>query len=175
LLSLAFPLLSAGTTLRGATVVVLLIPGLVFESNAFLPVWMPLFLAGILYDLFQSGKIRSPQLLVWLVIFSAFLLYGNPKAFVVIVLALPLIHFLGHVRLPGLHQAGIISYSLYLFHGLSGAVVINVLSHHVSTPVEKIALVGLGVGVALGFAYVTYRIIELPAHRLARTIPMRVG
>lgn len=159
--------------MRAAVILALLALSHVFASRVFLPYWIPVFLVGICYVLFILHKISFREFVVWFGILGAILFVDNRTSFYVVIVALPLIHVLRDLRIPGLVSLGEISYSLYLFHGLSVAVVVKLLSQHVSDLSMKVLIVVAGVAVALAFAQVMYLLVERPAHLLSKRI--RVG
>ena len=132
--------------------------------------WLPLFFVGITYALFLFKKIRPIDFFCWLLV--CLLITGLKDWSYALTAALGLltVHYLPYLSFRPIAWLGDISYSLYLFHGLSGAIVINMLSHHADTPLLKFSVILFGLIVALITAWLMYVMVERPSHRLAKQI-----
>ena len=62
---------------------------------------------------------------------------------------------------------GKFSYSVYLIHPILGATFVNVLSHYVSGPLQKIILVAGGLTITAIGSYAMYWAIEKPSKKLS--------
>lgn len=71
--------------------------------------------------------------------------------------------FLPNIKLKGFYFLGTVSYSLYLFHAVVGAPLLNYASHHAHTQMEKIVVLFGVVLLTLGISYLIYRLIERPS------------
>jgi peptidoglycan/LPS O-acetylase OafA/YrhL len=137
-------------------------------SSAFLFYWLPVFLLGILLFLYKTNLILRREYVFANAITIAFCFYMYPFASVIYML-LPIgaVLFYPDLKVPGFHFTGKFSYSIYLMHSLTGASVINLLSHHYTSPVEKFCVIVLGIIVTLISGYVMYLFIEKPSKNLS--------
>ena len=92
------------------------------------------------------------------------------RAALIAALGLSIVHYFPKKSFRPIAWLGDISYSLYLFHGLTGSVLINLVSHHIDTPVLKFLLILAGLIVALMSAWFMYVVVERPSHRRAKQI-----
>lgn len=171
LIALIFiPLINTG--FKGRVFIYTLLIGTSFFTNSdFLPYWLPIFLLGIVLFLFKAKIIEQKEYYITTLALIAIGLFKYPPMLVVFS-AIPLISIIWYTnkKIPGLHSLGKFSYSLYLIHPIIGASLINILSHHVSSPFEKIALILGGVTVTLFASWINYLIIEKPSKKLSSSI-----
>jgi peptidoglycan/LPS O-acetylase OafA/YrhL len=69
-----------------------------------------------------------------------------------------------------LDRLGEISYSLYLTHGLSGGSIIYLLMEHYHEVWQRLIILFIGIAGSILFAWIFYRIVELPAKRWASRV-----
>ncbi|MCK7590228.1 acyltransferase [Subsaxibacter sp. CAU 1640] len=85
------------------------------------------------------------------------------------------IAFLDHVRnLKWLIFFGNISYSLYLLHVPIGGRVINLGKRFASSNIEKILVIFVAVIVSVLAAWIFYKLVEVPSHKLSRKIRLNI-
>lgn len=65
---------------------------------------------------------------------------------------------------------GEISYSLYLTHGLSGGSIIYLLMEHFHEVWQRVLILFIGIAGSILFAWIFYRIVELPAKKWAARV-----
>ena len=70
---------------------------------------------------------------------------------------------------------GTLSYSLYLLHGPVGERVVNFGSRYARAPTAQVLVMVAAVAVSMGAAYALYRLVELPALRLAASLRYKPG
>lgn len=173
-LSLMFPLLLSNDLKQRILFYALLcLPSFfpILRSSLFILHWLPLFLMGILYAMWRFEKIKLAEYAV-VSLFCAFLVvhYIGVIDLVVGVLTLGLIYFFEDFKNPVTKFFGDISYSVYLVHTITGAPVINLLSHKYREPYQQFLVISLGIAIAIGSAYLMYRFVELPSKRWASQI-----
>jgi len=140
------------------------------QNRAYLLNWLPLFFVGITYALFLFKRIRLSDFVCWLVVCLLIAGLKDLGASLVAVFGLLIVHYIPKQSFRPIAWLGDISYSLYLFHGLTGGVLINMVSHHVDTPVLKFLLILVGLIVAVMTAWFMYVVVERPSHRRAKQI-----
>lgn len=151
----------------------LLIPFL-YQHAHFLPLYGPLFLAGIVYTLWQSGKVELTEYaIVSLLCATACVWKLLPAACIAATLTLLIIHFFTAFSNRILHFLGEISYSYYLTHLVSGLTFVNLLSHHFPKWYQKIFVLTGGVLFAIGFAWIFYLLFERLSKKLASGVSYR--
>lgn len=84
-----------------------------------------------------------------------------------------LVLFMPPIRFYPLSFLATISYSLYLTHLLTGYNFLKISQQYATTPGSSLLLIVVALLVSIGFAYLTCRLIELPAQALARRIYQR--
>lgn len=164
------PLTQWGLVARIVSYAGFLLLGLI-NGHDFLPHWLPIFLLGILIFLFRSQKIsvREYYTVTLLTLVYGFFRYDigellfSALAVAAIVYRPALTSRLGDFF-------GDLSYSLYLIHPVIGATLINVLSHRITHPAGKAAVIALGVGVTILGSWIMYRLIEKPSKKLSSAI-----
>lgn len=153
----------------------LLYAGIVAFSFAgnyeFLPQALPYFLLGILVFLLMVGKTSKSEFWVAVALVSLVVVIRFPLMGLIFGLtAVTGICFFHLIKIPGLHQLGKFSYSVYLIHPLIGSSIINVLSHHVHSPIQKIGVVLAGLIATLISSWFMYRLIERPSQKFSKSI-----
>jgi peptidoglycan/LPS O-acetylase OafA/YrhL len=142
-----------------------------FNDGRFLPAWLPLFTLGILMFLFKTGYIDAAEygIVTTVIVITGFFIY---PVFAVVYSIIPVLAVLifPSRRLPVFHGIGKFSYSIYLVHPVLGAALINILSHHVESPMLKFLLIVAGFAITLVSAYVVYLFVERPSSRLSAAV-----
>jgi len=142
-----------------------------YYSTDFLPYYISFFLLGIIVFLKKIGHINNIEFYISSTIMAAACVYKFSYAPAIFALvAFICIAFFESKEIKFLHPFGKISYSLYLLHPLLGAAVINVLSHNIHSPVMKVLLVLLGIGVTLLSSFIMYWLVEGPSMRFSGKI-----
>ena len=78
--------------------------------------------------------------------------------------------YFGQIKLKIGDFLGNISYSLYLFHSLTGMVILNYFAHTVTLPIVKFVLIIIAVLFSIAAAYLVYRLVELPSKNFSSRI-----
>lgn len=137
--------------------------------------WIPLFFTGIVSALFLLRRLGKIDFYFWLSICLALVAVQDWKTLVLASSALGVIFFTPNASIKPLAWLGKISYSLYLIHGLTGAIFINLVSHYVNHPMMKFLVVVTGVVIALFSAWMMYVMIEAPSHQAAKRVKVKRG
>ncbi len=173
-ISLLFPLLiNPKAVIRIISYTLIFCLALVLKSTIYAPVWMPVFMMGIIYISYRFGKVKLPEFVIVLItsiVFSTVLHSFIITAIAVFTLAI--IHFYPNFQSKSGTFLGNISYSLYLTHTLFGSATINILVPHVSFIYAKILVVLLSLGVSIVSAYFFYIWIEKPFKKYAAKIKL---
>lgn len=145
----------------------------IYRLNGHFPYYAPLFLIGIITFLFKIKQISTIEFIILFILgFIYNFIYLEPVvAFLGMVTSL-IILFYSNKKIIVLNFFGKMSYSIYLIHPIIGAAVINLLSRHVNTNLQKIGIVGLGLLVTLICSYFMYLIIEMPSKKLSSKIKL---
>ena len=146
----------------------------IYNDSEFLPHWLPLFLLGILLFMFKVSLISGVEyyLVTGIVLIYGLFLYPV-WAIVYSVIPLALILYYPDLKIKLFNYIGKFSYSLYLIHPLIGASVINLLSHHSSSPWMKFLFVSVGLCITFLGAWLTYLFIEKPSKKLSSSVKYR--
>jgi peptidoglycan/LPS O-acetylase OafA/YrhL len=81
-----------------------------------------------------------------------------------------LIHFFSSASNRIGNFLGNISYSIYLLHSYSGALLINYLSHMFKSPLEKFIVISLGLFFTIGTSFIFWKLIEKPSQKMSQKI-----
>ena len=173
LLIILFPLMiSKKLFYRVIFYTILLIPGLMITTKVvFFPLYASLFLIGILYILKKSNNIYMIEYVIMSIItsFIVYHLLGVEHLFVAL-FALIIVNYFPNFKQKQFYFLGKISYSLYLIHGLTGSVLINVFSHYFTQSYQKPILIILGLTISIFAAYLMYFFIEKPSQKISASI-----
>lgn len=147
-----------------------LIGPLLIKSN-FLPFHLPVFLLGILLFLHRIKAINKIELFL-VAILSCFMIgyFDNIGTIVFSGFSFFVILYFGQIKLKIGDFLGNISYSLYLFHSLTGMVILNYFAHTVTLPIVKFILIIIAVLFSIAAAYLVYRFVELPSKNFSSRI-----
>lgn len=172
LIALSMPLLLHRKTLSRWSFFVL------FAAASYLPFgdrqllyWSPIFLCGILYALkyLQVISLREYLFAAPLCLFFVWYKMGIEN-FSAAFFTLLIIWIWPHFQSRITDFFGSISYSMYLLHTITGGAVVNILSHRVHGPWQKLAVVLIGIAFATLCAYIFYRLVELPSQRWSQRL-----
>ena len=173
ILAISFPLMMSQIKyLRFLFYLILfLFPIIIPSGQSFFPYWSPYFALGIFYVLYLTKKINNLEFFILLIIASVLVVQN--QGFLDL--------FIGYGTLIVIHNfksftnkvgefMGKISYSLYLLHSIIGSAFVNFMSHRVSDPFGKFFVILSGVAITIISAYIYWRLIEKPSHKLAQKI-----
>lgn len=170
-IALLFPLLVSGRWISRLGIYLLCLAGPWLSFEDFLPFSLPFFLMGISLFLYMEDKIGIKEFISVLTACIIAVLMTNTTAATIYSLAGVFIIYNWPAKKPKfLTSLGKMSYSIYLFHTLIGATVVNVLSHKYTEPYQKILVVFAGIAVSLISAAIMYYLVERPSKRLAASI-----
>jgi peptidoglycan/LPS O-acetylase OafA/YrhL len=145
-----------------------------FIIKGYLPLYLPVFLFGIALFLFKSKLIGWMELVVLTIAASIeVFMFHDLGTFIYVAITYIAILFFSEFKNKILSFFGNISYSVYLFHSLTGLVILNYFSHIVTNPFYKFMLVILALLVTTLLSYIVYRVIELPSKKLSSKIKFR--
>jgi peptidoglycan/LPS O-acetylase OafA/YrhL len=144
---------------------------LLLPKSSFLFGWTAIFMLGITYIFFKRKIFNIIETLIWFLLSSILVSYNFGYFEMLFCLGVvALIHLIPTFKFKPTLFLGKISYSLYLLHGLSGGLVINLLSHVEALQPYKILVILLGVFIAVLSAFVFYLIIEKPSQKWSKNI-----
>ncbi len=147
-----------------------------FFVSEFLPYFLPPFLFGISLFLYKTKIIEWKELsIITAAAAIEMFVFHNIGTFIFSSIAYVAILFFSEYKNKVLTFLGNISYSIYLFHSLTGLVLINYFSHLVTAPLYKFILILAALGLTILFSYIVYRLVELPSKRWSSKIKLRKG
>lgn len=172
ILSILFPFVMQGkAAARYCFYALFLISPFFFGNEGFFPQNAPLFLMGIVYVLLLSGYAGSIETLVVVALCLIVGVLNLPVSYIVAgFITLLIIHYIPYYTNKVLFFLGEISYSLYLLHLITGAAMINLLSHKFKLAYQKPFVIIGGYLLSVACSYVFYRIIEKPSQKLSSKI-----
>jgi peptidoglycan/LPS O-acetylase OafA/YrhL len=171
IIALIFPLLIRKSALY---LIILLciwysISFLVVDIN-FIFMHMPYFALGIFLFRNYVGIDTETSFYVFTIILLGLVFFVSRDKFYVIIPAFLIIKYFPQFKFWGSAFLGMISYSLYLIHGLIGGRVMN-LGARLSTEIPaKLAFALVAIIISIVAAYVYYLLIEKPSLNLAKKI-----
>ena len=170
-IALLFPLFTSSQAYPRVLLYVICLIGPYMTSEDFLPFSLPFFLMGIVLFLRQEGLITMKEFIsVFLACAIVSFLNHTAAAAIYSICGVLIIYFWPQKK-PAIFSAlGKMSYSIYLFHPIFGATLINVLSHRYREDYQKVLVVSAGVIVTLLGSWIMYRLVERPSKRLASSI-----
>lgn len=170
-IALIFPVLMSGNFLIRIIIYSFCLAGPWLSGEAFLPALLPFFLMGITLFLHQQGIIAITEFVIILIACASVGVLKSTGAAAVFSLAGVFIINTWPTRKPRLlSQLGKMSYSIYLFHPIIGATLINVLSHRYTESYQKPLVILAGVSVTLIGSAIMYYLVERPSKGLAASI-----
>jgi peptidoglycan/LPS O-acetylase OafA/YrhL len=142
-----------------------------FFKPSFLPCHLPVFLLGIILCLYKTNTIKIWEFIIGCsATFLAIVIFSNFATLVFSGFTFFAILFAADIRSKVGDFLGNISYSLYLFHSLSGMIVLNYFAHSATTPLFKFVLIVVAVMISIGFSFFIYKFIEKPSKELSARI-----
>jgi peptidoglycan/LPS O-acetylase OafA/YrhL len=140
-------------------------------TEKFLLYWLPVFLLGNLLFLFLTEQINKTEFYMMTIVTFIYISFFLPlpvlfSSFI----SFSAILFFRNYSNTILAWLGKISYSIYLIHTIVGTAIINILSHHAHSSLQKIGVVIAGVAVSIVFSYLMFIIVEKPSKRLSSKI-----
>jgi peptidoglycan/LPS O-acetylase OafA/YrhL len=172
LLGLLFPLaMHSMVWLRILFYALLLIGPFVSYQSSFFTSWSSLFLLGILYILQYLKKINRVEFWIFLLAASSITYWKvGPNDLLVGLLALLVIHFFRNFDFKIGRYFGDRSFSIYLLHSITGAPIINFLSHRCQEAWQKPMVIVFGFFICLICSHYFHRWVEMPSLRLSKKI-----
>jgi len=123
----------------------------------------PVFMFGVVLFLHHIKRINTFELAVF-TFYSMWLIYYEiTPACVIAALGTGICIYAVKWRSKFLEWSGQLSYSLYLTHAFSGGQLLYYFAHHAVTLWQKVGLIVTSVAISIGFAYLFYRMIEVPS------------
>jgi peptidoglycan/LPS O-acetylase OafA/YrhL len=142
----------------------------IIKTN-FLPYHLPVFLLGIVLCMYKVHLVKINELwIVALVSFVVIFYCMDTPTVVFSAVTFLVILYAENVRSRIGDFLGDISYSLYLFHSLSGMIILNYFAHSASMPIFKALLIIVAVMVSICFSFLIYKLIEKPSKQLSSRI-----
>jgi peptidoglycan/LPS O-acetylase OafA/YrhL len=130
----------------------------------------PVFMLGVVLFLYHVKKITTWELAVFTFYAMWLTYYEITPACVVAALGTGIFIYGFHFRSKFLEWTGDVSYSLYLTHAFSGGQFLYYTAHFATDIWQKVGLIMAAVLISIGFAYIFYRIIEVPSVRWSQRI-----
>jgi peptidoglycan/LPS O-acetylase OafA/YrhL len=174
LLSVIFPFMMHGKIIvRVISNAFFLSLGLIYFNTSFLPTWTPIFMLGITYALFINSRISLLEFLIFEVLSMVLIYYYfNWIELGTCLLTIFSIHFLSSYSTKLSRFFGQISYSLYLLHGVTGSLIINYLSHTLTSPLQKCGVITFGFMCTILCSFIFYWLIEKPSQQFSKNIKL---
>jgi peptidoglycan/LPS O-acetylase OafA/YrhL len=167
-IGLIFPVLVAKRLqTRLLCAAILMVPSLAFHQTSLLFVHLPIFVIGI--TTFQT-KIGLTSHKVWAAVVLVAsgvicLTSGIPASIVAVLCAISILYL--ELRSRVLCWLGGVSYSLYLVHGPVGGSLLIKISPFTHNTASRGLAVLFATAASITFAYILYRMVELPSQRLS--------
>jgi peptidoglycan/LPS O-acetylase OafA/YrhL len=136
--------------------------------------WAPYFGLGIAWIIFQHKKITRNEYIAYTLCCALSVFYW--QGFIDLCIGMGtimLVNFFGQQRTRITEWFGEISYSLYLIHTATGSAIINLLSHHFTTPLQTFLVIAAGFLFSVMSAWIMYMLVEKPAITLSQRIGRR--
>jgi peptidoglycan/LPS O-acetylase OafA/YrhL len=169
-IGLLFPLISSNKYIFRIMSYLIILSG-PFIIKGYLLLYLPVFLYGIALCLFHARIISTAELIiVTLVATVEIFVFHDTGTFIYAGLTYAAILFFPGYKNRILSFFGNISYSVYLFHSLTGMVILNYFAHTVTDPFIKFLLIIAALALTVLISYIVYRIIELPSKTLSSKI-----
>jgi peptidoglycan/LPS O-acetylase OafA/YrhL len=170
-IGLLFGFISSNKLFLRIGIYILFLSGPLMTSPDFLPYHLPVFLVGILLFLLKAGIIKTTEF--WIVngvTFCTIVYLANVPTFLFCGFTFVAIMYFSNIKSVVGDFLGNVSYSLYLFHSLTGMVLLNYAAHSVTSPFVKFFLILIAVLLSIGVSYVVYRFVEKPSKELSSKI-----
>jgi peptidoglycan/LPS O-acetylase OafA/YrhL len=145
-----------------------------FIVKGYLLLYLPVFLFGIALFLFKARIIGLAEFILLIAGATTEMFLFHPLgAFIYAAFTFSCILFFMNFKNKLLTFFGNISYSVYLFHSLSGLILLNYFSHSAHGVLAKLLLFIAALSVTILVSYLVYRLIEVPSKRLSSKIRFR--
>jgi len=145
-----------------------------FIIKGYLLFYLPVFLLGISLFLFKARIIGKMEFIVLTIAATIeIFLFHDLGTFIYSGITYVAILFFSEFKSRILSFFGNISYSVYLFHSLTGMVILNYFTHVVTDPFIKFLLLIAALVLTVVVSYIVYRLIELPSKNLSSKIKFR--
>ncbi len=174
LISLLFPLFMKSNSVYRYLLYFLFLTLGINSNGAFLPHWLPNFLMGITLFLKMINKIKFIEFYSFLILSCIWSLYFQSIGSCLYSLATVLIILLfnkTNLKIPSF--LGEFSYSVYLIHNFTGAILINILSIYAVQVWQKMILLIFAVIITYSLAWGMYNTIEKPSKKWSSKIKFR--
>lgn len=172
-IGLLFPLISSKKYALRILSYLIILSG-PFIIKGFLFPYLPVFLYGIVLYLFHAKKISATELIIVTIAATIeIFLFQDMGAFIYSGITYLAILFFPGFKSRVLSFFGNISYSIYLFHSLTGMAILNYFTHTVTDPFIKFLLLLAALIVTTIASYFIYRVVELPSKKLSSKIKFK--
>lgn len=146
----------------------LLLPFISDRNDLFLH-HSPMFMLGIAYAFWLLKKVSGREFALVYVATVVVILIKLPFSNLITgLVTIGIVHYLPNIKPRIWIFLGTISYSLYLTHQIIGSPIIKFLSHRFRADYQKPLVILFAIAVSVLVAWVVYRLIERPAHRVSR-------
>lgn len=170
-IGLLFSLISSNRIWIRLSIYLLFLSGPILIKANFLPFHLPVFLLGILLYLYKTQTISLIELyLVAVLSLICIGVYNDLPTMFFAGFTFLIIMYFGEIKSKVGDFLGNISYSIYLFHSLTGMIILNYFAHSATSPLIKFILIVVSVIVSILAAYVVYRLVEKPSKELSSRI-----
>ncbi|MEO5645564.1 MAG: acyltransferase [Bacteroidia bacterium] len=168
-----YPLLSHKNRIwRYLVLLLFLFAPLLYTNPAFLPLFAPCFLLGFILFLFYTGKMETPEMLIWLFAVGTMnYFYRDPSVIISTSIAF---FFIWKIRTDTWvgNRLGDISYSYYLMHGIIGSNFLFFYSSVYDSYPVKIALVLSAILISIMLSTLFWWLIERPSKNWSHRIKL---
>ena len=168
LIALTFSWINSDLWWKRATwIVVMAAINIAFPDDRFIFNYISPFILGFVAYYLMIKRLSKWEVLPYILItFWLMMQYFGRDWAIAAFFTFFFIYFINGVN-KWLDWLGEISYSLYLTHGLSGGSIIYLLMEHYHQVWQRIVILFIGIAGSILFAWIFYRIVELPAKRWA--------
>ncbi len=170
-IGLLFSFISSNKMWLRILVYLVFLSGPIWMKSNFLPYHLPIFLLGISLCLYKTKIVTLLEMYITSVIALVIIAFFND---------IPTMCFSGFTFFTILYFStiqsaignflGNISYSLYLFHSLTGMILLNYCAHSATSPLVKFVLIIVAVLISIGASSLVYRFVEKPSKELSSRI-----
>ncbi len=170
-IGLLFGFISSNKIWLRIIIYILFLSGPVLLKSNFLPFHLPVFLLGIIVYLYKTDIIKSIELYSVATTILVFIgIFNNLPTLFFAGFTFLIIMYFSHVKSAVGDFLGNISYSIYLFHSLTGMLLLNYFAHSATSALIKLLLIIVAVLVTILASWVVYRFVEKPSKELSSRI-----
>ncbi len=149
----------------------LFLSGPIWFRYNFLPYYLPIFLLGIVLCLYKTKVISLMEMyLVSLLAFVSIGFHIDVPSLCFSGFTFFVILYFSNLKSAIGNFLGNISYSIYLFHSLTGMILLNYCAHFATSPLIKFILIVAALLISIGASYLVYRFVEKPSKQLSSRI-----